>query len=206
MSFNNHSNNYSTPRNRSKYNLRKSTTEQRIEIQNRLTNLRTARTEIDNQCVFLEDLLNQLDIQDDNEYEQNRHFVPPYSSNSRTNHQERVQLDTETIASHHSVDEISFQTAPTTSSPSYLNDSSFKRIKGICKISSKTTPPGFDCLGPYKKGDITQITNQKDEEYGKQGVVHKVTNCFVYFSHDRASYQRVPQNIRRIHISQYKPY
>ena len=202
MSYNHRSNNSPKSRTRSKYNLRKSTTEQRIEIQNRLNNLRTARTEIDNQCIFLEDLLEELNIQENTENEQYSPFDNSHSPNSKPDSTERQHSVHTSFSSHPSVDEISFQTAAT----SYLKDSSFKRIQGICKIPSETTPPGFDRLGPYKKGDIVQITNLKDEEYGKQAVVHKVTNCFVYFSHDRASYQRAPQNICRIHISDYKPY
>ena len=202
MSYN-RSNNKPAPSNRSPYNLRKSTTEQRILIQERLINLRKARSELENQELFLEDLLQQLDLQDISTPESNPRVATSFSTVAEDSYQSRPRTETSSVASKQSIDEISFQTA---TEPPYKQDSSFQRIRGICAIPSSTVPLRFDRLGPYKVGDIAQISREGDPEFGRQGVVHKVTNCFVYFSHDRASYQRAPQNICRIHISEYIPY
>ena len=196
-------------RNRSHYNLRKSKSEQRREIQERLTGLRSTRTEIDNQCSFLEELLDQLHLTETAEDEDNQsNNHTPRSSTRR----ERHRSPSESEASSLSFEEVSFRTAATTRSTEtnqhsfHHPDSSFSRIRGISAIPSPTVPPHFDPLPPFNDGDAVQITNPRDPEAGKQGVVHKKTNCFVYFSHDRASYQRAPQNVSRIHISQYKPW
>ena len=210
MSHNSRSSN-SKQRNRSRYNLRKSTTEQRLEIQERLTGLRKTRTEIDNQCTFLEQLLEELHITEtfDNE-----------SNQQQNNHHSNSGIDrTSSVsdASSLSFEEVSFRTAPTSrqaelhqahKAPSSHRhpDSSFSRIRGISATPTDSVPPGFDRLAPYDTGDAVEITNPRDPEVGKQGVVHKKTLCFIYFSHDRASYQRAPQNLTRIHISEYNPW
>ena len=186
MSYNQRSNK-SNQHNRSKYNLRKSTIQQKLEIEKRLRSLQTARTELDNQCLFLENLLSQLNITDSDEQ-------------AAINEQHRNSSDSD--SSQISFDEISFRTAET----SRKRDSSYARITGICAIPSRSVPLNFDRLGPFERGDAVEIKNRRDKEYKKQGVVDKRTNSFIFFSHDRAAYQRAPQNIQRIHISEYKPY
>ena len=77
---------------------RKSTTDQRREIQQRLTGLRTVRTEIDNQCLFLEDLLQQLNITETSEFnntERHSSEAQPYATSSpieRANPSSEVSL------------------------------------------------------------------------------------------------------------------
>ena len=84
-------------------------------------------------------------------------------------------------------------------------DSSFQRVRGQSATPSLTVPINFNRRPPYRVGDIVEITNNRNGQRGRQGVVDRSSSSFVYFSNDNASYHRAPQNLKRIHISEYDP-
>ena len=180
-----------------------STTELRREIQQELTGLRTAQRELNQRREHIVNLLNQLDLEEQPESDSDtfhstssqHHYTestsayrPSYAasaSNTRSRSNRRQE--------HH---------RSTTPPPEY--DSSIERISGICAIGD-TTPSNFPTDPPFKVGDIVEITNNYKNQKGFQGVVDNNSCTFCYFSFDKASFQRQPQNLKRIHISKYRP-
>ena len=84
-------------------------------------------------------------------------------------------------------------------------DSSFDRVSGISAAPLVNGIENFDRSPPFGRGDILQITNRRNDDYGKQGVFDKRSPTFIYFSTDKNNYHRAPHNLKRIHISEYDP-
>ena len=212
-------------RQRNNNTQRKSISEQRAEIQNQITKLRSIRSEINDQELFLIGLFQQLEVEENGEnlhssQQQQQRSQNTYAARTRSaDHQSsnstssRPQISTRTKARNKNNQNIQ-ASLDDTDHPSikrYAPNprhpcSSFHRISGISAIPSATVPPGFDRLGPFHKGDIIQIDNKINGEFGKQGVFDRKSKSFVYFKNDRANYQRAPQNLIRIHISEYEPW
>ena len=152
----------------------------RSNLERRLTNLREAQAHINSECEYLEREIAQLTLAEAT-------TAPPA---------DRTRRGRATVP---------VTPPPARAQPDLSIDSSFSRATGISAYPSLTVPPNFDRLPPFKKGDIVEITNERNGEFCKQGVVDKKTPSFIYFSSDINQFQRASQNLVRIHISEYDP-
>ena len=207
-------------------NQRKSISEQRAEIQNQINKLRSIRSEINDQELFLIGLFQQLEVEENGEnlqssHQQNQSSNDTYAARTRSAvslnssfSQNQTHLKTKTTArrnyttpsSHASSSDTIITSIKRYAPNPHHPCSSFNHILGISATPSATVPAGFDRLGPFHQGDILQICNHLNGEFGKQGVFDRKSKSFVYFKNDRAHYQRAPQNLIRIHISEYEPW
>ena len=87
----------------------------------------------------------------------------------------------------------------------FYNDRSRKRISGISGSNHMAPPPNFYRNPPFLQGDILEIKDEYDNEYGKQGVFDKELNGFIYFSCNYGAWKREAADLKRIHWTEYRP-
>ena len=195
-----------------------SSSDRRRELETCLRTLRTAQSEINTQCELIERLISELVIEDETASDTDTfHSTSSHQSVPPQAHQYQPRDSSKEYGSRTYSRVASRTTRPTPTPqirpfrepsppPGTRRDSSFDRIQGQCAFPSSTVPANFDIHPPFFKGDIVEIQNKYKAQKGKQGVVDRESITFIYFSNDRAKYQRAPQNLKRIHISEYNPY
>ena len=195
-----------------------SSSDRRRELESCLRNLRTAQSEINTQCELIERLISELVIEEDTSSDTDTYHSTSSHQSFPPQANRYQPRNTSTLYDSSSYSRVASKTtrpSPTPQiqpfsepnpPPGTRRDSSFDRIQGPCAFPSSTVPANFDIQPPFFKGDIVEIQNKYKGQKGKQGVVDRESITFVYFSNDRAKYQRAPQNLKRIHISDYNPY
>ena len=88
----------------------------------------------------------------------------------------------------------------------FFSDKSIRRISGESGIHTPFVPLNFNRLPPFQPGDIIEIKDKKDNEFGKQGVFDKQVDGLVYFSCNWGGWKRSPEDLQRIHMTEYKPH
>ena len=182
-----------------------------------IRNLRTAQFEINSQCELLERLISELAIEEEtasdtetyhstSSHQSHQSQTRPYSTRETPSYNTRsystAAAQPPNTRRSHKLKPFREPSPP----PGKRRDSYFDRVQGHCSLPSSTVPDNFNIDPPFFKGDIVEIQNKYNGQKGKQGVVDRESISFIYFSNDRAKYSRAPQNLKRIHISQYNPY
>ena len=172
-----------------------------LNLRKRIHNLRTAQRDIEINCICLEDQLRQLELKERSIPSSVASYPSSYYSAQSTS---QSTIASESVHNRYSSKSTlkSFKTHRNTSN-AQKRDSSFSRIRGTCAIPNK--PLNFDQRPPFFEGDVVEIKNPRDAEYGKQEVINNKSSTFYYFSNDREVFQRAPQNLKRIHQSDYHP-